>query len=356
MQVIALGVRILLALVFATAAAGKLADLRGTRTTLAEFGVPETASRPLALLLPLAEVATVVGLLVQASARWGALAALVLLAVFAAGIAGAMARGEAPDCHCFGQISSAPAGRSTLIRNAVLALPAVFVVAYGPGRSLSGWLSARSAAELVAIGLGIALAALVAFCFRLQSENKRLQSRVDRQNEWLSAFPPGLPVGANAPRFALPSVGGETVTMDALLARGNPVALVFVSSGCAPCLAILPDIARWQRQLADRITIALPGLGKVSELQPLADQYGLRDVLADEKSEVLAAFRGGSTPSVVIVGADGKIGSRLRSTHAIVEALIRHTLSDESLRSAPEPAASSGSPFEVLQTSLPGRA
>lgn len=353
MQVIALGVRILLALVFATAAAGKLADQRGTRTTLAEFGVPETASTPLALLLPLAEVATVVALLVQASARWGALAALVLLAVFAAGIAAAMLRGEAPDCHCFGQISSAPAGRSTLIRNAVLALPAVFVVAYGPGKSLSDWLSARSAAELVAIGLGIAAAGLVVFCLRLRAENKRLQGEVDKTNEWLSAFPPGLPVGANAPRFALPSVGGETITLDALLGRGNPVALVFVSPDCGPCVAILPDIARWQRQLADRITIALPGLGKARELEAIAEQYGLRDVLADEKREVLDAYRGGSTPSVVIVGADGKIGSRMRSTHAIVEALIRHSLSDETLRTVQAPEAASGSPFEVLQASAP---
>ncbi len=52
----------------------------------------------------------------------GRAAALLLLLAFAGGVARAMSRGQAPDCHCFGQIHSEPAGPSTLIRNAVLAV------------------------------------------------------------------------------------------------------------------------------------------------------------------------------------------------------------------------------------------
>src|SRR5436190_15919143 len=106
MASIALGARVLLALVFATAAAGKFADQSGTRRALADFRVSNRLLKPFGILLPLAELATAVALLFQPTARWGALSAVILLSLFIAGIARAMARGEAPDCHCFGQISS----------------------------------------------------------------------------------------------------------------------------------------------------------------------------------------------------------------------------------------------------------
>jgi hypothetical protein len=42
-----------------------------------------------------------------------------------------MARGEAPDCHCFGQLHSESAGWRTLARNGLLAAIAGFVVLAG---------------------------------------------------------------------------------------------------------------------------------------------------------------------------------------------------------------------------------
>ena len=259
---IALAARVLLSLVFAVAAAGKFADQPGTRRAMADFGAPSGSLKALGLLLPLAELATAVALLFQPSARWGAVSAVILLALFMAGIARAMARGEAPDCHCFGQISSSPAGLRTLARNAVLAAPAVFVVAYGPGTSIDAWVSARSAAELVAFATGFAAVALGGLCVRLWLTNKRLRDDLQRANESLAAFPAGLPVGADAPDFALPNVDGHTTTLEALLAEGRPAALVFVSPGCDACQVMLPDLARWQSTLPERITIALLGQGR----------------------------------------------------------------------------------------------
>lgn len=348
MATVALGLRLLLALVFATAAAGKLADQQGTRGTLGDFGMPEWSRAPLALLLPLAELATAVALVIEQSARWGAIAALSLLVLFAAGIAGAMARGEAPDCHCFGQISSAPAGRGTLIRNAFLAAPAVFITAYGPGDAIDSWLSARSATELVATGTGIATVALAAFCLRLLTENRRLHRDLDRSEEQLAAFPPGLPVGAPAPQFALPSIDGQTVTLDGLLATGKPAALVFVSPDCGPCLAMFPDLARWQARLEDRIAIIPIASGTSGELRQLSERYGLANVLVQKDGEVFRAYRGNASPSVVIVTPDGRIGSRMRSTQVVVEGLIRRALRDTAA-GGQRPTAGNATPFEVLQ-------
>src|SRR5215213_1737384 len=232
---IALGARVLLALVFGTAAAGKFADQAGTRRALADFGAPSGSLTALGVLLPVAELATSIALLFQPSAQWGALAAVVLVVLFIAGIARAMARGEAPDCHCFGQISSSPAGPRTLARNAVLLAPAVFVLAYGAGTSIDAWISARSAAQLVAVALGVAAVALGGLCVRLWLTNKELRDELARANGVLSAFPPGLPVGTSAPGFALPNIDGGTTTLEALLEEGKPVALVFVGANCDAC-------------------------------------------------------------------------------------------------------------------------
>jgi peroxiredoxin len=339
MDSIALAARVLLALVLATAAAGKFADQAGTRRALADFGVPSGVLRPFGVLLPGAELATAVALLVQPSARWGALSAAILLALFIAGIARAMVRGEAPDCHCFGQISSSPAGPRTLARNAALAAPAVFVVAYGPGTSINAWVSARSTAELVAIALGALALALGGLCLRLWLSNRSLRKDLVRANEELAAFPPGLPVGTPAPAFALPNVEGKTTTLEELVGEGKPLALVFVGVNCDACHVMLPDLARWQATLPDRITIALLGAGTKEELRELAEVYGLANVLVQEEAEAFHAYRAAATPSVVIVDTDGRIASPTRSTHVLVETLVR--------RSVRTNGASTGKPSAV---------
>src|SRR5205085_11239986 len=69
---------------------------------------------------------------------WGAVGALVLLLIFVAGIGYNLALGRTPDCHCFGQLHSAPAGWSTLVRNLVLALIAGLVVGFETGNTGPG--------------------------------------------------------------------------------------------------------------------------------------------------------------------------------------------------------------------------
>jgi uncharacterized membrane protein YphA (DoxX/SURF4 family)/peroxiredoxin len=352
MEWIGLGARLVLALVFTTAAVGKLADLSGTRSTLEDFRVPVRLLAPFALLLPAAELATAAALIVQPSARFGAIAALALLLAFAAGIAGAMARGEAPDCNCFGQLGSAPAGGGTLIRNAALAAPAVLVLAYGPGKTLGTWLPTRSAAEVVAAVAALAALALSALCLRLVLLNKELREDVDRVREATAAFPAGLPIGAKAPGFAVRGADGRMITLEALLEPRKPVALVFMSRSCGPCMMMLPNVVRWQRRLADGMTIALLTQGTRREFRDFAEYPGLANVLADDKSKVFQLYRGHATPSVVILTPDGRIGSPMRATQLIVEELIRQALRANEAASMPQPpAAPNGEAFTVRQWS-----
>src|SRR6476646_11187943 len=148
--------RLFLAGTFAVAGAAKLADLAGSRQAMRDFGVPAKLSDVFGVLLPLVELATAAALVVPLTAWWAAVAALALLLIFVAGIGYNLAQGRTPDCHCFGQLHSAPAGWSTLIRNLVLAGLAGVVVGFGrnttgPGviESLNG-LTVTPAFELMA--------------------------------------------------------------------------------------------------------------------------------------------------------------------------------------------------------------
>lgn len=323
------GAQLLLAVIFVTAGVAKLLDQQGSRVALAGFGVPEPVVRPAGLLLPLAEIATAVLLVLHETARWGGVAALALLLAFVAGIASAMAQGRAPDCHCFGQIHSAPAGRGTLIRNAVLAALAVVVVARGPAPAIDDWFAARTAAELVAIGLGVLSAVMAGIAWRLWLDKRELRAELARERERTALLPVGLPAGAYAPRFELPTPAGETLSLESLLERGRPVALFFVSPGCGPCTSVLPDIGRWQTALADRLTIGIVSSGTANDNELMAEKYGLTNVMVQDDVEVLEAYYLGGTPAAVVVSRDGLVASNPANGTYAIEPLIRVTLRDE---------------------------
>jgi uncharacterized membrane protein YphA (DoxX/SURF4 family)/thiol-disulfide isomerase/thioredoxin len=326
-----------MAAVFVTAGVGKLADLPGSRKALVGFGVPERAAPILGTLLPLAELATALAVLLRPSARWGAVAALILLVAFMAGIASALRRGETPDCHCFGAIHSAPANRGQIARNGVLGAIAVFVIGWGPGPALDAWISARSAAELVAVAAGIAAIVLLAVAVQQWFEIKRLRVQV-LEAQATSALAAGLSIGAVAPTFELPDVGTETVSLASLLAPGRPVALVFTSAGCGPCEAMLPEFERLRTTLADRLTIGLVGSWTIDRYGTARDARGelsLSDARAEDKAldealnelvEVFTAYRLKATPSAVVLTPEGTIGSATVDGHLAIEALIRLTL------------------------------
>src|SRR3954453_4026370 len=291
-----LGARLLLAAVFATAGVGKVFDLPGSRDALRGFGIPEPLARPIGLLLPLAELATAAVLIVHPSAQWPGLAALVLLLAFIGGIANAMRKGQAPDCHCFGQISSEPAGRSTLGRNGVLAAVAAFVVIEGPGPSLVQWVSDRTEAELVATALGLAAVVFAALSFSLWRDKRDLTSRLTNARIDLKKRPPGLPIGTLAPDFSLSSTTGRQVSLADLRARGRPVGLVFVSPDCGPCSELFPEANRWQGTLAGGTPLALVRAGSAEENRKAAGNDST-EVLLQGDFEVGTSYRVPATPS-----------------------------------------------------------
>ena len=307
MEAVAVVARVVLAAVFVTAALGKALDPEGSREALRGFRVPERLVAPAAVALPIVESLVGVALLLAASARWGAAAAIVLLGAFAAGRAAALRRGERPECHCFGRIHSEPAGASALVRNVLLAALAVPAVLDAPV-AIDAWVGDRDTAELVALVAGVVLAGLGWRAFNTRPHRT------------------GLAVGKSVPQVELISERGTPVPLPSLVGAGKPVVLAFVSPHCGPCHELLPELARWRNALhADLGLAVISSDGEAdATAQPLAQAE--LDVFHDPRSRASRAFGVAATPSAVLVSEDGRVASEPVAGPVGIEALVRLAL------------------------------
>jgi peroxiredoxin len=324
LDLVLLLVRLVLAAVFAVAALGKFADREASREALERFGVPLGLVGPTSLGLPVTEIVVAAGLVVVASAAWSALAAAALLIAFCVAIVRLLARGEAPDCHCFGTLSSAPVGRGTLARNLVLLGLAAFVAVAGfnhPGESVS-----KFAAELgaVAIVLGAAMVLHAAFSWQLFRQNGRLLDRLEaleanpgqRGGEGYSRV---LARGMPAPSFALPDLDGQVITLEDLLAEGSGALLFFTDPGCGHCDPLLPVLAAPH----DGPPVAVISRGSVQANRAKAGRHGLTPILLQNDFEVADAYRAYGMPGAVLVDRAGRIASGTAAGANDVLALLR---------------------------------
>ena len=337
MSVTLLILRLLLAGVFAAAGVAKLFDLSGSREAMKQFGVPSRLAPTLGTLLPIAELTAAVALLPDASARWGALEALVLLMSFVAAIGLNLARGRTPDCHCFGQLHSSPAGWSTLVRNALLAAAAGVVVWRG-GTAAAAWrsLDRLSPSAVVALAGGLALAVVTAagawFMLSLLRQQGRMLLRIDDLEDALrgaglplpgAARQDGLTVGTAAPDFSLAGLHAEVVTLESLVSRERPLLLVFTDPGCGPCTALMPEVATWQRDLASQLTVAIVSRGSVADNRAKSKEHGVHNViLQNDDREVDEAYLVEATPSAVLVDQDGRVASAVAAGPDQIRALV----------------------------------
>jgi thiol-disulfide isomerase/thioredoxin/uncharacterized membrane protein YphA (DoxX/SURF4 family) len=335
-----LALRLLLAAVFLVASVGKLMDGSGSRRAAREFGVPDFLAAPVGTLLPLAELALAILLLPGGTARFAALGALGLLATFSFAIAVNLARGHTPDCHCFGQLHSEPAGWKTLARNVVLGGVAAFVAIAGTrdaGPSAVAWIGTLDRSGLVAlitscVSMAVIGAVALVVTHVLRSHGQLLL-RIDRLEavlreaglsvpEEAEVLARGLPVGSPAPEFALETLESGIQRLNDLLARGRDTVLVFTDPGCGPCRELMPQVVAWQRDLEDQLTVAVICAGDREEARKESERGGLRLVLFDPDRRTYDAYLGAGTPCAVLVAADGSIASPLAAGAGAVRQLV----------------------------------
>jgi peroxiredoxin len=364
MGIIPLIIRVLIAATFSLAAIAKLADYEGAREEVQNFGMPGWAAGSVGFLLPFAEL-LVAGLLIPISTvQLGAIGAISLLSVFIVAISINLAQGRKPNCNCFGQFHSTPIGWPILIRNCTFIAGAGVVLWQARNSSpmsVVDWVISGSKAENIGIALGAAALVMAAaeawLTFQVIRQNGRLLLRIDALEIQLGNGGPasltvstavGLPIGARAPAFELPSLyDGSILTLDALLAEKRRTVLIFSDPDCRACSTLLPDIARWENDHASTITIALISRGTTEANRTKMGEHRCKYLLLQNEREVSEAYQVKGTPGAVLIGTDGKVASYLAMGPQAIRALVARTLapallpangghaSDSTIRPAP---------------------
>lgn len=343
MDMILLILRLLFAAVFFTSGIAKLFDQKGAQQAIIDFGLPKLLAKPVAILLPLGELAIATALVSVILAWWGAVGAIGLLIAFNIGIAVNLVRGRAPECHCFGKLDSKPIGWTTLARNFALIAAGVLIVWYGSenvGPSVINWLTSLTAIQLLNLFFAMLVLGILAsqawFIIHLMRQQGRLlirldalEARLDSANNVVQAKAPakqaiperGLPIGAKAPTFNLTRVDGENVSLETLLSPAKPLVFLFHDSGCGPCAALMPEIAQWQQKFSSHFTVAL--ISRNAPKKKAKAEYEIENLLIQPKGQdIFRAYQVTSTPTAVLVQPNGRLGSRLAMGRDAIRNLV----------------------------------
>lgn len=333
--------RILLVAIFGVAGFAKLYDLSGSKKAVEGFGVPESLAKPLGVLLPIVEIAIAVSLLFVQTSWFGAIGAAVLLGVFIAGMTWQWSKGNAPDCHCFGQVHSEPVSPKSIIRNVVFILPALGLIVAGKdnqGLNLfdSNINNTTESPMNIIIGLAVIglLAAVVYFLKQISEQQVQIMRRIEIleftahegtkevEREDVTNPTEGLPIGSLAPVFELPDLNDKIVTIKDLISPKKTTMFFFVSPTCNPCGALLPEIEEWQTELKDKLNFVFISSGGVKENTDKLAGKTLKKVLLQQDREVAELFGAKWTPTVVLVNSEGRIASRLAAGDTAIRELV----------------------------------
>ncbi len=338
MEMILLLIRIFLAAIFMLAGIGKLLDLEGSEKAVKDFGTPEELAKTFAIALPFAELVFAVMLLFVETSWLGAIGALILLLTFIGGMIWQMAQGNAPDCHCFGQIHSEPVSRKTLIRNIVFAILALVLIAAGRENQGLSFSDISSETDFMQIILSLAavglLAAVVFYLKKISEQQVQIMRRIEviellahedgkgLNREDVETPHEGLPIGASAPDFEAKDLNGKLVSFEQLLTKGKAMLFFFVGPNCAPCAALLPEIEAWQNDLKDNLDFVFISSGKASENAEKLGGETFKQILLQKDNEIGESFNAKWTPTAVLINADGTIASRVATGDQAIREFI----------------------------------
>ncbi|MFN0138845.1 MAG: redoxin domain-containing protein [Pyrinomonadaceae bacterium] len=338
-------IRILLAGIFALAGIAKFLDLKGSRKAFMDFGIPQGLAMPGAIALSIVEI-VIAGLFLSIETSWyAAIGASFLLLLFIIQMIYQMARGNAPDCHCFGQIHSEPVSTTSVVRNIIFAVPAILLVVRGENNQGYSLLDPR--VDLIQLVFGtIVVALLFAAIFTLRKISNQ-QTEIMRRIELMELVArdgahverddvvsphDGLPIGAVVTDFELPGVDGKVVSLSDLRFSGKPVLFFYVSPSCSPCRALVPEFETWQRELGDKLQIVFLSSGSPDENIEKFGGESEKTILLQKHREVADLLKAQWTPTAVLVNANGRIASHAAAGDSAIRELVE-SIADEDLSS-----------------------
>jgi peroxiredoxin len=155
---------------------------------------------------------------------------------------------------------------------------------------------------------------------RLTSERPLSESLIERE---------GLKAGTRAPAFELPDLAGRKVSLAEH--RGRRVLLVFSDPECGPCDALLPDLARLDRDHGkDGLALMLVSRGGVEENRRKAEASGVEFPVVLQPGWKLSKEYGiFATPVAFLVDEEGVIERDVVRGPADILALAQAALSAE---------------------------
>ena len=335
MEVFLLILRLVLAGVFCVAGMAKLFDPAGSEKAFADFGVPKSIAKTFVYLLPAIELLIAVSLLFVSTSWFAAIGASGILTIFTVAMLYQMAKGNAPDCHCFGQIHSEPVGRSSVLRNAAMIALAGFLVVQG--QSGQGFSLIRSDQDVLTVVLGLTIVAMLSaglmFLKRISDQQTQIMRRIELmelvardggtvEREEMSHPHEGLPIGAVVSDFAVPNLRGEVFTLADVRADNKPTLFVFISPNCTPCKALIPEFEQWQTDLGGKVELVFVSSGKADEnaekfAGPVADS-----LLLQKDREFAELVKARWTPTAVLMDANGRIASHVAAGDTAIRALV----------------------------------
>ncbi len=335
MEVVLLVLRLSLSAVFGTAGLAKLFDQAGSEQALRDFGVPASLVRPMLVILPAAELLIAGSLLFNSSSWYGAVGASVLLLVFIAGMLYQLAKGNSPDCHCFGQIHNEPVGKASVVRNIVLLALSGYLVFSGP--SVQGISLINSEKDILPFVLGLTVIILLAGALFLLMRISEQQSQIMRRLEILELVGndgsqveredlghphEGLPIGAQFPDFQLPGLDGKPVSLADVRAENMPVLFLFISPTCTPCKSMVAEFKEWITVLDGKVRLVFVSNGKKRDNE---DKFGLipiNNILLQKDRELAELVKAKWTPTAVFMDASGRIASHIAAGDAAMRTLV----------------------------------
>ncbi len=336
MEAVLLIIRLALFGIFALAGIGKLLDLKGAEKAVIAFGTPKEFARTFAIAIPFAELVFAFCFLFNETSWIGAIGGLILLLSFIGGMAWQIRLGNAPDCHCFGQIHSEPVGIRSLVRNIIFAALTLVLIFRGPenqGLTLAGT-SGQIALVVSLIVIVTVLVVMAAYIKRLADQNRDLVRRFELLELFANDGKPverneagdptdSLPIGAQFPDFALQNLKGRIVTIEHLLSDPLPKLFLFVGPSCEPCKALLPELEKWREEFAAKIRFVYVSSGSANENAEVFGEEIGKLMLLQKHRELADSVYAKWTPAAIFVASDGTIAG-----HPAVGDLTIHDLID----------------------------
>lgn len=293
-------VTMMLVVVFAASAFGKLRSADRGAATFAALRIAVPNPRRAAGILVLVEVLVAVGLLVSTGPVFVASAAAVT--VLTAGMLVAVVRahrlGVTDDCGCFGEWMPSAIGPRLIVRNVLLLVSATLVL-----------LSAGAVWALSGVPVGL-VRAFGSAAGTWQAASALIATGLVAAIAWTVARSSAPGAGDPAPRGSGAVVLAETRRIVDLLAPGPRARLiVFVAPGCHACRSALSALESAGDRLTGLVDVyvaqrATEGTVEVIPSDPLP--VGARYVIDVGGSLAASLAIGAGTPVAALIGTDGR--------------------------------------------------